>query len=96
MITSEELAERIKTDIVALVKAGTIPETVANFAHLDDYVDANCLGGGEAIFEAVTASAVGGTVDDHIAALNRHADLVNPATEIVDLWIAEGGVKGSV
>ncbi len=91
MITAQEFAERMKTDIVALVKAGTVPLNVHNFSQLHDYVDANCLGGSEALLEELDA-AQPDTDEGHTVAMNAHVDLFNQASEIVEQWIVDRGV----
>jgi hypothetical protein len=42
MITSAELAETIKAEILELVAAGRIPADVHDFSALHNVVDANC------------------------------------------------------
>lgn len=91
MITAQEFAERMKTEIVALVKDGTIPATVTGFSELHDYVDANCLGGSEALLDELDA-AQPQTDEGRRAAMNALCDVMNPAIEIVNQWIVEGGL----
>jgi hypothetical protein len=90
MITADELAERMKVEIMDDVKAGVVPATVGSFADLHDYVDANCYGGTEELFgEYVTESA---TDEEHQAKLDKLNDVMAPAMEIVDAWIKSGGL----
>src|ERR1700733_13873891 len=91
MITSEEMTERMKAEIIADVKEGVVPVTVANFAELHDYVDANCYGDSEELFgEIVTEST---TDDEHQAKLDAFSAITNPAIESVDAWIKAGGIE---
>jgi hypothetical protein len=91
MITSRELAERMKADIVADVKAGIVPATVASFSELHNYVDANCYGGAEELFgEVVTESA---TDQEHQAKVDIVNGIMAPAIEATDAWIKAGGIE---
>jgi hypothetical protein len=92
MITPRELAERMKRDIVADVKARIVPATVASFSQLHDYVDANCYGGTEALLDELDALQPD-TDEGHRAALDQVCDLCNPAMGIVDAWIKAGGIE---
>lgn len=86
------IIERIKSEILADVKAGTVPETVASFSELHDYVDANCYGGMEEIYDNFTEGS-DGSDESMTAALNRVSEIMNPAIDAVDAWIKAGGVK---
>jgi len=44
ILTAEQLAEKMKIDIVDDVAAGIVPITVKSFGELHDYVDANMYG----------------------------------------------------
>jgi hypothetical protein len=90
MITVAELVERMKADIVADVKAGIVPRSVASFSDLHDFVDANCYGQADELFgEIVTESA---TDQEHQAKLDIVNSVTTPAIEIVDAWIKAGGI----
>jgi hypothetical protein len=90
MITPEEMAERIKKDILADMSAGVVPRSVKTFSQLHDHVDANCYGGSEALLDELDAAAPD-TDEGHTAALNALVDLMNPAMEIINAWLAGGG-----
>ena len=94
MITSAELAERMKTEILADVRNGTVPESVASFSQLHDYVDANLYGGTEALLDELDA-AVPDTDEGHSTALVALCDLANPAMDTVDTWIKAGGIAAA-
>jgi hypothetical protein len=91
MVTPEQMAERMKVEIIADVKAGTVPSTVATFSELHDYVDANCYGGSETLLDELDAKAPD-TDEGHSGALSAMCDLMNPSQEIVDIWIKAGGI----
>jgi len=80
-ITPAELAETMKAEIIKDCKRGVIPPSVRSFAELHDYVDANCYGNTEGLFE-----------DAHLT-LDEICDLCNPAQDIVHVWLAAGGLK---
>lgn len=90
MITPEEMAERMKADILADIRAGIVPKSVKTFSELHDYVDANCYGGSEALLDELDAE-VADTDEGHTSALNALCDLMNPAMEIINEWLASGG-----
>jgi len=91
MITSDQIVERMKVEIVADVKAGIVPSTVTSFLDLHNYVDANCYGGAEDIFgEFVTESAAD---HEHQAKLDIFNSLITPAIEATDAWIKAGGIE---
>jgi hypothetical protein len=93
MITSDKIAKRMKREILGDVSEGTVPAQVAGFTDLHRYVDANCYGGTEAIFDALH-DAVPDTDEGHTLAWNSFCDLVNPAIDAVDAWIRAGGIRG--
>ena len=95
MITSNEIAERMKCEILEDVSAGTVPANVAGYTDLHEYVDANCYGGTEALFDAAHAAAPD-TEEAHTSAWNSFCDLVNPAIEAVDAWIESGGIASAI
>lgn len=91
MITPEEIAERMKSEIVDDVKAGIVPASVATFAELNNYVDANCYGGSEKLLDELDAEAPD-TDEGHTEALTRLCDLMNPAMEMINFWLKAGGI----
>ena len=95
MITSNEIAERMKREILDDVSAGTVPANIVGYADLHQYVDANCYGGTEALFDAAHDAAAD-TEEGHTAAWNSFCDLVNPAIETVDAWIKSGGIAAAI
>ncbi len=95
MITSETISERMKREILDDVASGTVPAKVAGFTDLHTYVDANCYGGTEALFDAAHDAAPD-TEEGHTAAWNSFCDLVNPAIEAVDAWIKSGGIAAAI
>ena len=91
MITAEELADRMKADILEDVIEGVVPRSVSSFSELHDYVDANTYGGTESLLDAATLAAPATDEGAHNALLSI-VDLMNPAIEIVDAWIRQGGI----
>lgn len=91
MITPEEMAERMKTEILADITAGIVPRSVTTFSELHDYVDANCYGGSESLLDELDAAAPD-TDEGHTAALNALCDLMNPTMEIINDWLKSDGV----
>jgi hypothetical protein len=90
--TPAELAESIKTEVAKLIVGGVIPRTVATFSELHDYVDANCLGGTEQLWEELTSATAAAHPDwseDQIGQYVRDTmcDLQNAAGEFVNEWI---------
>lgn len=90
-ITSVQLAERIKAEILEDVKNGIVPATVKSFSELHDYVDANCYGGTEALLDEMDKQAPD-TDEGHSRAMSALVDICNPAQEIINDWIAAGGI----
>lgn len=68
MTTSEQLAEKMKFEILTDMQAGIVPRSVGNFSELHDYVDANCYGGSEALLDELNVSST--TDEEHTHALN--------------------------
>lgn len=94
MMTHAELAERMKTEILADVQNGIVPASVASFSELHDYVDANLYGGTEALLDGLDAAAPD-TDEGHSTALMALCDLANPAMDAVDAWIKAGGIAAA-
>ena len=95
MVTSSEIAEQMKQEILEDAKGGVIPETITTFADLHKYVDANCYGGTEKLLEDAHDAAPD-TEEGHTQAWNRFCGLVNPATDEVDAWIRAGGLAAAL
>ncbi|MBX3497562.1 MAG: hypothetical protein KF769_15110 [Parvibaculum sp.] len=91
MMTSSELAERMKAEILADVEKGIVPASVSSFSELHEYVDANLYGGTEALLEELDSEAPD-TDEGHSGALAALCDLANPAMNAVDAWIRSGGI----
>ena len=89
MIISEQLAKKMKVEILADMQAGIVPASVQNFSELHDYVDANCYGGTEALLDELDAGAT--SDEQHRKTLDTMCDLMNPAMEIINEWIAGSG-----
>lgn len=90
MMTPAELAAAMKAEITELVAAGTIPADARDFAHLHDFVDANTLGGTEALWDALPVNEAGDVDAGDLC------DLMNAATAEVDEWIKAGGLRGEL
>jgi len=95
MIIPLELAERMKSEILADIKAGIVPPTVTGYSNLHDYVDANLYGGTEALLDQLD-SMVPDTDEGHSAALAKLCDIANPAMDLVDEWIKLGGLRSKL
>ena len=85
----------MKREILEDVSAGLVPANVAGYTDLHGYVDANCYGGTEALFDAAH-DAVPDTGEAHAIAWNSFCDLVNPAIGAVDAWIMSGGIAAAI
>lgn len=93
LMNAEELALRMKQEILADIAAGIVPATVRIFSELHDYVDANCYGGTEALLEQLDAAGPD-TDEAHQANLNSLCDLMGAAMEIVNVWLKNGRMDG--
>jgi len=56
-VTPEQLAEAMKKKILEDVQNGVVPTGVKSFSQLHDFVDANCYGGTEALFDELDDAA---------------------------------------
>jgi hypothetical protein len=92
MITPEAMAEKMKVEILADIQAGIVPRTVKSFSELHDYVDANCYGESEELLDELDAAGPDSD-DGHTQALNTLCDVMNPAMEIINQWLADGGAN---
>ncbi|ASR83201.1 hypothetical protein FDI29_gp31 [Arthrobacter phage Abidatro] len=80
-----DYADRMKSEILALIAAGTVPESVGSFSELHDYIDANML-----------AHDVVPAVDlDDEAEAEAHGEewarKFNAASVLVNEWLRNGG-----
>ena len=91
MVTSRELAERMKSEIIADVNAGVVPAHVSSFQQLHDYVDAACYGGGDQLFSEIVTES--NTDQEHQAKLDAFAAVRDPAVTTVDAWIKSGSLR---
>ena len=91
MITSEEIAERMKREILDDVSQEIVPATIADYSGLHDYVDANCYGGTEKLLDEMHDAAPD-TEEGHTNAWNSFCGIANPAMDTVDKWIKAGGI----
>lgn len=92
MITSEEIAEQMKREILEDVSKGIVPATIADYSGLHEYVDANCYGGTEKLL-AEMSDAAPDTEEGYTNAWNSFCAIVNPAMGAVDAWIKAGGMQ---
>lgn len=95
MFTVEELACRMKSDILAHVAQGVVPCSVRSFEQLHDYVDANAYGGlchSETFDQLVATHEKNG--DDGLP--QGMMDLINSAQGQVNEWLMKGGISGQV
>jgi len=76
--------ETAKDEIECDVRNGVVPSDVKGFSELHDHVDANLYGGMALILSLFAEDD--GPGDDQ--------EIFNVYTELVDLWIKGGGVKG--
>ena len=85
-VTPHQLADRMKTEVLEDVNDGHVPRTVSAFSELHDYVDANCYGGTEALWDELPIK------DDEVDedARNDLFDLMNTAMGEVDPWLKTG------
>jgi hypothetical protein len=74
------VVEIAKSEILADVRSGRVPATVASFAALHDHVDANCYGGAEESW------AEGDSAVDEMVAF------WNAVQNELDAWIKAGGI----
>lgn len=79
----EAIAERMKDEIGADVRAGIVPAGVRSFSALHDHVDANGYGG---FFDEDAADA---------GSLARRHELASAAAERIEPWLAAGGAAGT-
>ena len=86
-MTPQELAERMKSDIIDDVNAGIVPASVDSFSALHDYTDANMYGGTEELLEMLEADSAS---DEE--AMDKLCAIMNPAMDIINAWIKSGGI----
>lgn len=80
MITSQELVSRMMAEILRDMLTGRVPRNVASFSALHDYVDANCYGGTEELFESMP--------------MDELFPLMNEAQTTVDNWLKGRVLEG--
>jgi len=93
-----ETAVRVSEEyILELVSMGTIPNTVANFSELHDFIDANELGGFCDADLQDTFLAIFPKHSDADEALVSDAflDACNTIQNTVNQWIVEGGINAT-
>lgn len=78
-----ELVETMKREILEDIEAGLMPDYVASFSKLHDYVDANCYGGlcNDEVYVWMLNDHFGGVHQDFI-------DFINQAQCEVDEWLS--------
>ncbi len=91
MMTTGEITERMKQEILTDVNDGRVPPAVGSYTALHDYIDANCYGDTESLFGELHDAAPD-TEEGHTHAWNSFCDVMNPAIAAVDAWIRSGGI----
>ena len=95
MITPEELAERMRAEILDDVENDVVPTFVTSFAELHDYVDADCYGGIVELINRLDAEATN-TDGGYRSAAGNLRGLADRAMDLVDAWIKDGGIIKSL
>ncbi len=95
MMTTEEIIDLMKQEIVADVDTGHVPLTIGKYADLHDYTDANCYGKAEWLFDELQDAAPD-TEGGHAHAWNSFCNMMNPVIAAVDTWIRSGGIAGAM
>jgi hypothetical protein len=75
----DQMIERAKAEIAALVAVGTVPNTITAFGDLHEYLDANGLGGCFDLFRRFDNE--------------KAVSIANEVQCALDAWIAGGGVR---
>lgn len=90
--TLEELVLNMKQDIRACITNRHIPANITSFGELDNYIDANCLGGlcTDEVADALIKHF--GGRDEHEGMPQAMCDFINEAQRQVDAWL-KGGRK---
>jgi len=84
------VAAAMKTEIKALMEAGTVPADVPSFSALHDYVDANMLA-----FEVYgTEPAEDETDEQAEERMDRETPIFNAASDEVDRWLKVRAMLG--
>lgn len=91
MKTLEQLIAQIKEEILADIRTGRQPVSVASFFELHDRVDANCYG--ELCDDEVADEMIEhfGGRDEHEGMPQGMLDHINMAHDAVSAWLARGG-----
>lgn len=89
--TIEETTLRIQHDILALIKEGVMPSSVASFEDVQDHCDGNCLGGlcEDDLFDALILFYGNRDKDEGMPEGMCHH--INEAHNAVSDWLAAGG-----
>jgi hypothetical protein len=91
MMTSRELAESMKSEILELMDDGVIPHDVRDFSTLHEFVDANCLGRMEALLDELSDlyAANGEPISGEVftKSMEEFLAIANPAIESVNFWL---------
>lgn len=95
MVTVNDLAERMKREILAHVAQGVVLSSVRSFDQLHAFVDANAYGGlcEDTTFDDLVATHAAKGEDGLPQSM---MDLVNAAQGIVNEWLMKGGPAGQV
>lgn len=90
--TLEQTVQRMKSEVLADVARGQVPNSVASFGDLHDYVDANEYGGfcEDELADAMIAHFGGRDADEGMP--DAFITFMNDAQTAIDTWIKEGGV----
>lgn len=90
------VVERMKKEILALIKSETIPLDVATFAELHDYIDANALGGfcEDDLFNELV-DRFGGRDSEELGGGMPQGmlDYINHSQDAINTWIVSGAMK---
>lgn len=89
--TVEETAERIKRDIIELIKVGRMPRGVSSLEDVHDHCDGNCLGGlcTDDLFDTLIVHFGGRDAEQGMPqGMINH---INAANDLVEVWLAAGG-----
>lgn len=80
--------QRMKAEIIADMKAGRVPNTVAFFSELHDYVDANEYGGFCDDAWIVQSSAIFGGTDSETGEMPEGlVTFTNECQDAIDMWL---------
>jgi hypothetical protein len=84
--TTAAVVEAMKSEIEAWIAGGVVPQDVASFAALHDYIDANMLA-----FEVYGTEPADDETDEQAEArMDRETPIFNAASDAVDAWLKAG------